>query len=97
MNEAAVPAVQRDPVSKAVTLGIEFKTTTAGAVSGIRFHKGAQNTGTHVGSLWTGGGRLLANGAEGGNGVYKCCAKNSFPTGSYRSGDYRVDVMFVSP
>ncbi|WP_030923002.1 DUF4082 domain-containing protein [Streptosporangium amethystogenes] len=94
MNDAALPAVQRDPVSKAVTLGVKFKTTTTGAVNGIRFYKGTQNTGTHVGSLWTGDGQLLAlaNGAEGGNGVYKCCAKNSFPT-----GDYRVDVMFVSP
>ncbi|MFF5109282.1 DUF4082 domain-containing protein [Streptosporangium sp. NPDC000509] len=97
MNDAAVPAVQHDPVSKAVALGIELKTTTAGAVSGIRFHRGTRNTGTHAGSLWTSGGRLLANSVEGGNGVYKCCAKNSFPAGSYRSGDYRVDVMFVSP
>ena len=34
--------------------------TSAGFITGIRFYKGAGNTGTHVGSLWTRGGTLLA-------------------------------------
>ena len=32
----------------------------AGTISGIRFYKAAANTGTHVGSLWTPTGTLLA-------------------------------------
>jgi hypothetical protein len=32
----------------------------SGQVTGIRFYKASANTGTHVGSLWTAGGTLLA-------------------------------------
>ena len=32
-----------------------------GTVTGIRFYKAAANTGTHIGSLWTAGGTLLAS------------------------------------
>ena len=35
---------------------MKFQTTAAGLVSGLRFYKGALNTGTHVGSLWTASG-----------------------------------------
>jgi hypothetical protein len=31
-----------------------------GLVTGVRFYKGSQNTGTHVGRLWTSSGQLLA-------------------------------------
>ena len=31
-----------------------------GSITGIRFYKGAGNTGTHVGSLWTASGTKLA-------------------------------------
>jgi hypothetical protein len=34
--------------------------STAGTISGIRFYKGIANTGTHVASLWTAAGALLA-------------------------------------
>jgi hypothetical protein len=33
-----------------------------GTITGIRFYKGAGNTGTHTGSLWTTGGTRLATG-----------------------------------
>ena len=33
---------------------------TAGTISGVRFYKGAGNTGTHTGSLWSTSGQLLA-------------------------------------
>ena len=36
--------------------------TSAGAVTGIRFYKAVANTGTHVGSLWSSTGTLLAQG-----------------------------------
>ncbi len=48
----AVPAVAADPDNGAVELGVKFRTTQAGRVTGIRFYKGAANTGTHTGSLW---------------------------------------------
>lgn len=46
--------------SAAVTLGLTFYSDTAGSVSGVRFYKGIHNTGTHVGTLWTGAGAKLA-------------------------------------
>ena len=38
----------------------KFRSSTAGRIAGIRFYKGATNTGTHVGHLWTRTGTLLA-------------------------------------
>ena len=39
---------------------MKFQSSVAGNVTGLRFYKGSQNTGLHVGSLWTSGGTLLA-------------------------------------
>ncbi|WP_343715859.1 DUF4082 domain-containing protein [Inquilinus sp.] len=44
-----------------VELGVKFSASTGGTITGIRFYKGAQNTGPHVGSLWTSTGTLLAS------------------------------------
>ena len=44
----------------AVSLGVKFRSDVNGFITGIRFYKGSANTGTHVGSLWTSGGQLLA-------------------------------------
>jgi hypothetical protein len=41
-------------------LGIAFTSDVAGYVTGVRFYKGTLNTGTHVGSLWSPTGNLLA-------------------------------------
>ena len=41
-------------------LGVKFRSDVAGYITGIRFYKGAGNTGTHVGHLWTLAGTLLA-------------------------------------
>ena len=38
-------------------VGVKFKADTFGTITGIRFYKGAGNTGTHVGSLWTASGQ----------------------------------------
>jgi len=40
--------------------GVRFQTTSNGYITGVRFYKFASNTGTHVGSLWTNTGTLLA-------------------------------------
>jgi PKD repeat protein len=59
-NSAATPSVAADPEAKAVELGVRFKSDKKGQIVGIRFYKSASNTGSHVGSLWTNAGRLLA-------------------------------------
>ncbi|MGW0595434.1 DUF4082 domain-containing protein [Streptosporangium sp. NPDC002607] len=60
-DNQTVPQVptQNDP--NAVTLGVKFQPLTDGSVQGVRFYKGATNTGTHVGALWTSDGQLLAS------------------------------------
>ena len=42
-------------------LGVKFKADLNGAITGIRFYKSSNNTGTHVGSLWNSSGALLAS------------------------------------
>lgn len=141
--------------NSAVEVGVKFRTSQAGYVTGLRFYKGSGNTGTHVGSLWNATGSKLAsvtftgetatgwqqatlaapvavsanttyvasyyapvgryaaasnffasaattngpltalrNGTDGGNGVYRYGA-SGFPTSSYQSSNYYVDVVFA--
>ncbi|MFB9627332.1 DUF4082 domain-containing protein [Nonomuraea helvata] len=154
-DDTATPATQSFADNQAVTLGVKFTTTTNGFISGIRFYKGSLNTGTHVGSLWSSSGTLLASAtftnesASGwqqvnfstpvavtanttyiasyytssgfysvsrlyfvnpyingpltalassnlsGNGVYSYGATNTFPTNTYQSTNYWVDVAFA--
>lgn len=139
-----------------VELGTKFRADESGYITGVRFYKSANNTGTHVGSIWsTGGTRLasatftsetssgwqqvsfssplaitagttyivsyyapnghyafdsntfatsgvdnaplhaLANGVNGGNGVYAYGPASAFPTSSYNSSNYWVDVVYL--
>ena len=57
----ATPTVVSDTDSSAVELGVKFRASASGSITGIRFYKGSTNTGTHVGSLWTSTGTLLAS------------------------------------
>jgi hypothetical protein len=54
------PKVLADSDTAATELGVKFRTTTAGTITGIRFYKGPGNTGTHVGTLWSKAGVELA-------------------------------------
>jgi hypothetical protein len=54
------PAVPAANDSGAVELGVKFRADTAGWVTGVRFYKGAGNTGTHTGTLWSATGQQLA-------------------------------------
>ncbi|MEQ1545104.1 DUF4082 domain-containing protein [Methyloglobulus sp.] len=56
----ATPANPAVSDTAAVELGVKFKSDVAGTIKGIRFYKGAANTGTHIGRLWSGTGQLLA-------------------------------------
>ncbi|MEV0203375.1 DUF4082 domain-containing protein [Nonomuraea sp. NPDC050691] len=149
-----VPAVVSQGDSRSVEVGVKFQASQEGAILGIRFYKGAGNTGTHIGNLWSSTGQLLAratftnetatgwqqvdfaapvqvtpgttyvasyfapaghyalnqdyftsarvNGpltaptstAAGGNGVYRYGSGTAFPTSTFRSSNYWVDVSF---
>jgi hypothetical protein len=53
------PSVASVSDTGSVNLGVKFTTDENGWITGIRFYKGSNNTGTHVGSLWTASGTLL--------------------------------------
>ena len=59
-KETDVPANPSAADPGPVNLGVKFQSDINGFVSGIRFYKGDTNTGTHVGSLWSSAGALLA-------------------------------------
>ncbi|MEO8062817.1 MAG: DUF4082 domain-containing protein [Pseudomonadota bacterium] len=56
---AETPSGGVDADSNSVELGVRFRTSAAGNVTALRFFKHSQNTGTHVGSLWSASGTLL--------------------------------------
>src|SRR5205814_3520428 len=60
-SSATVPSQPAENDAHAVEVGVKFRSSVAGSVTGIRFYKGSGNTGTHVGHLWTRGGTLLAS------------------------------------
>jgi hypothetical protein len=150
---APVNASTNDNMS--VEVGVKFRSDNDGYISGIRFYKGAGNTGTHTGTLWTVGGsqlatatftnetasgwqqvnfatpvavtagidyvatyhapngsyaadanafsgkgvdngtmHALADGVDGGNGVYQYSSATTFPTQTFSSTNYWVDAVF---
>jgi Domain of unknown function (DUF4082)/Bacterial Ig domain/Fibronectin type III domain len=46
--------------SPSAELGVRFRSDRAGWIKALRFYKGANNTGLHVGRLWANNGTLLA-------------------------------------
>ncbi|MGN9906617.1 DUF4082 domain-containing protein [Phytohabitans sp. LJ34] len=156
-SASATPGTLSDPDTDPVELGVKFRSTVGGQVTGVRFYKGSGNTGTHVGHLWTSSGTLLAtvtftgetasgwqqatfatpvsisanttyvvsyyapngrysadnnyfggsgvtngplqalqNGVDGGNGVYRYGSGGGFPTNTWESSNYWVDLVFVT-
>jgi N,N-dimethylformamidase beta subunit-like, C-terminal/Domain of unknown function (DUF4082)/Bacterial Ig-like domain/Bacterial Ig domain len=154
-NDVDVPANPSEADNNAVELGVKFTANVDGFITGIRFYKGVNNTGVHVGNLWSSIGQLLKSatftnetasgwqqvdfatpvqvfantvyvvsyfapngnyandngffatagisndplnilqdGASGGNGVYKYSASSAFPTFTWQSTNYWVDVVF---
>ncbi len=61
-DDATQPAVLDAGETRAVTLGTRFTATANGNVTGLRFYKAPGNTGSHVGTLWSGSGTQLATG-----------------------------------
>ncbi|HEY1215778.1 MAG TPA: DUF4082 domain-containing protein, partial [Bryobacteraceae bacterium] len=59
-GSAAAPSNPSVNDPNAVELGVKFKLDLNGFITGIRFYKGATNTGTHTGTLWSSSGQQLA-------------------------------------
>ncbi len=55
-----VPATTAAADTSAVEVGTKFRADLNGTITGVRFYKGAGNTGTHVGNLWSSAGVKLA-------------------------------------
>jgi len=155
-SNSAVPGTADASDNSPVELGVKFRSDVAGRVSAVRFYKGANNTGTHIGNLWTSTGTKLAtvtfsnetatgwqqatfssavsisanttyivsyyapngnyaadsnffaaagvdnaplhalqNGVDGPNGVYLYATGGGFPSNSYNSTNYWVDLVFA--
>lgn len=61
-DDSLTPTLLEDADRTPVTLGVRFTPDTNGQVTGIRFYKGVNNTGTHTGTLWGTDGSVLATG-----------------------------------
>ena len=48
--------------TSAVNLGLKFQVSSSGFINAVRFYKESDNTGAHIGSLWSSTGTLLASG-----------------------------------
>ena len=60
-TNTAVPSTDADAGDPTpVEVGVKFRSDAFGTISGVRFYKGAANTGPHTGSLWTMDGQRLA-------------------------------------
>jgi hypothetical protein len=59
-SPSATPATPNANDGTGIELGVRFSADVSGFVNGVRFYKGTNNTGTHVGSLWDSSGNLLA-------------------------------------
>jgi hypothetical protein len=92
----------------AVEVGLKFRSSVGGYITGIRFYKGPGNTGTHVGHLWTADGVLLGSatfGAETDSGWQQqtlpapvAIAANTTYLVSYHApvGQYAADVGYFA-
>jgi Domain of unknown function (DUF4082)/Bacterial Ig-like domain len=58
---SATPGNPAFPDNSAIEVGVRFRSDTDGYIKGLRFYKGAQNTGTHIGTLWSNSGTKLAS------------------------------------
>lgn len=57
-----IPATAAAADTGAVTLGMRFRSSLYGTVTGVRYYRGSGNTGPHVGALWSSTGQMLAQG-----------------------------------
>ncbi|HEY3750305.1 MAG TPA: DUF4082 domain-containing protein [Pseudonocardiaceae bacterium] len=60
--DSSVPTTPATTDGSNLELGMKFQSSQAGFITGVRFYKGAGNTGTHTGTLWSSTGTKLASG-----------------------------------
>jgi hypothetical protein len=61
-SAASVPTTVSTADTGSYELGVRFTSAVNGTVTGVKFYKGERNGGTHIGSLWSSTGTLLATG-----------------------------------
>jgi len=59
-SPTSTPALANLSDGTGMEFGLKFRSDVAGQVTGVRFYKGSNNTGTHTGSLWSASGTQLA-------------------------------------
>ncbi|MGZ3578779.1 MAG: DUF4082 domain-containing protein, partial [Syntrophales bacterium] len=57
-SDANTPLGTYDNGGQPIELGLKFRAIANGCITGLRFYKALENTGTHVGSLWKTDGTL---------------------------------------
>jgi methionine-rich copper-binding protein CopC len=57
---STVPGTASWDDPNAIEVGVKFRASKNGYITGVRFYKGSGNTGTHVGHLWSNSGQMLA-------------------------------------
>ncbi len=60
-DSSVVPATPAANDNGPIEVGVKFRAASTGHVTGVRFYKGAGNTGTHVGTLWKADGTPLGS------------------------------------
>ena len=58
--DAAPPNASPDPDTNPIEVGVKFRSSIDGYITGLRFYKFSANVGTHTGHLWDQQGTLLA-------------------------------------
>ncbi len=59
-NSLTVPNLVDSGDAGAIEVGVKFRSDNDGVITGLKFYKSTNNTGTHFGHLWTASGTLLA-------------------------------------
>ena len=57
----ATPALLNNNDGQAIEVGMKFKSSNDGYITGVRFYKATGDNGTHIGHLWSSSGTLLAS------------------------------------
>jgi len=58
-DNSVVGGPAQNVYTPSIEVGVKFRSTAAGYITGIRFYKLLSNSGTHTGSLWSSAGALL--------------------------------------
>jgi methionine-rich copper-binding protein CopC len=104
----ATPATAAQNDSGSIELGVKFRSEISGFITGVRFYKGAGNSGTHIGNLWSSSGVLLATATFSGEtasgwqevtfGAPVAVTANTTYVASYfaPNGHYAIDVPYFT-